>query len=83
MRESERHSQVTKTTVLRVHEVCAWQAALGYMEELVTANREKGEANAAKEKALEQVAVLAAKNTALEVCILFCCFRGIEAVGCR
>merc|ERR1712086_428507 len=51
MRESERHSQ----------------AALGYMEELVTANREKGEANAAKEKALEQVAMLTAKNTALEV----------------
>ena len=48
----------------------------------MTANREKGEANAAKEKALEQVAMLTAKNTALEVCIVFCCFRGVAAVGC-
>lgn len=45
-----------------------WQAALGYMEELVTANREKGEANTARDKVLEELARLTAKHAVLEVC---------------
>ena len=58
-----------------------WQAALGYMEELVTANREKVEANAARDKVLEEVARLTAKHAALEVCSMCWWCIGIQEAG--